>query len=516
MSRIVFKTGLLLFVVSVSSKLLGFIREVLIAKNYGTSYIADAYYVALTPGTLAITFSITISSVFLPLFIKLSSDRKKSYLFANNVLLIFASTFLALYIFVIFFSDVVINFLAPGLPVEGQDWANTLIKILFPLVFIVIVVQLYTLMLNAFNNYVASAFSILPNNLIIILYLWLYGDKYGMEGVAIVTLIAYVFQLFILYLLIRKHKYKIIDNMEVWNSNSKEFILLLLPIIISSAFTQLNSIVDRILASGISEGAIASLSYAFTFRGIATGVFITPIITLTFTKLVKHSHKKDYIAVSEITHKSIFLVFVLLIPLTLIFMFFSKEIIQILLERGQFDTKATEMTSTVFWAYSLGILAIGFREITLRCFYSYGDTKTPTYIIITGSIINIILSYILVKSIGIMGLGLSSSISFIVTAVITTILLKKNLSSIWSPDFLKKLFILLITTGIVGGSIYYLKYVNLLNFFFSENKYLNVIGLGLYGAFAYSLFVLLLILFKVEDILALTKKLVVSRKKEMK
>jgi putative peptidoglycan lipid II flippase len=297
------------------------------------------------------------------------------------------------------------------------------------------------------------------------------------------------------------------NNTEIWGVNSKEFTLLLLPIIVSSGFNQMNSVVDRILASGISEGAIASLSYAFRLRGIATGIFITPIITLTFPKLARHSHKKDYTQVSELTHKSLFSVFVLLLPLTLIFMFFSKEIIEILLERGNFDSRATEMTSGIFWAYSLGIIAIGFREVTLRAFYSYGDTKTPTYIMIIGSVSNVILSYLFIKWFGLTGLGLSSSISFVITALITIVALKKNLSSIWSRPFIQQMLRLTLVTGIVGGTIYYLKYLNLIHFLLMDNKYLKILGLGLYGIFAYLLFILLLVVLKEEEILTLIKKL---------
>lgn len=508
MSKGVLKAGLALFIISVASKLLGFIREMLVANYYGTSYVADAYYIALTPSTLAITFSMAISSVFLPLFVKYSSDRKQSYLFANNVLTLFLTAVVAIYIFVMLCTELFIDTLAPGLPAQAENLSIVLVKILFPLVFIVIAVQIYTLMLNTFNDYVASAASVLPNNIIIILYLWIFGDKYGITGVTIITLAASVIQLVILYLLLRKqHNYTIMNNTEIWGVNSKEFTLLLLPIIVSSGFNQMNSVVDRILASGISEGAIASLSYAFRLRGIATGIFITPIITLTFPKLARHSHKKDYTQVSELTHKSLFSVFVLLLPLTLIFMFFSKEIIEILLERGSFDSRATEMTSGIFWAYSLGIIAIGFREVTLRAFYSYGDTKTPTYIMIIGSIANVILSYVFIKWYGLTGLGLSSSISFIITALITIVALKKNLSSIWSRPFIQQMLRLTFVTGIVGGAVYYLKYLNLIHFLLLDNKYLKILGLGLYSIIAYLLFILLLVLLKEEEILTLIKKL---------
>jgi len=505
-----FKVGLALFIISIISKLMGFFREVLIANYFGISYSADAYYVALTPATLAITFSIVISSVFLPLFVKNSRDRNYSFLFANSVLSMFLIGVSFFYINILIFTDFFINLLAPGLPPEAETTSITLIKYLFPIVFIVIAIQIYTLMLNTFEDYVASAASILPNNLIIIIYFWIYGNEYGITGVAVVTLIANLAQLFILYYLLRKHhKYRIIHSVKVWSPDSKVFMLLFLPVLVSSGFSQLNSVIDRLLASSISEGAIASLSYAFRLRGIVTGIFIAPIITLTFPKLAKHSQNQNYSEVSDLTHKSVFSVFILLIPLTIMFLFFYREIIQVLFERGNFDSDATTVTSEVFWAYSIGILAIGFREVTLRAFYSYGDTKTPTFIMIIGSLTNIGLSYLLIKPFGLMGLGLSASISFVISSCITIILLKRNLDSIWSRAFVSQMLKLVVASAIVSVSIFYLKYGFAIDF--SSNKYTQLIGLGVYGIFSYVLFLFILLLLKEKAILGLLQKLLIKK-----
>ncbi|OAS17177.1 murein biosynthesis integral membrane protein MurJ [Paenibacillus oryzisoli] len=516
MTRVLFKTGMVLFLITMVSKVLGFTREILIARNYGTSSLADAYYVALTPAMLAITFSFTLSSVFLPLYVQVASHKKTSNVFTNNVLFLFFSIFIVAYTLVIVFTQHVIHLLAPGLTAEAEAMAITLVRILFPLVFIVIAIQIYTLMLNTFHDYMASAASILPNNLIIIAYLWLFGDKHGMVGIAVTTLIAYVIQLAILFILLKGHHYKVVKHVELWRPDSKKFLLLLYPILFSSGFNQCNAIVDRILASGISEGAIAALSYAFNLRGIATGIVITPIITLTFPELSRLSHNQDYDKVSTLTHNSLFTLFILLMPLTVIFMSFSPTIVQTLLERGSFDSQATAMTSTIFWAYSLGILAIGFREVTLRAFYSFGDTRTPTYIMIAGTVVNMVLSYILVRSSGVMGIGLSASISFILTAVITAILLKRKQASIWSRDFIRKMMKLTVAMGGCGLAVYLLKLVPLFGSLLVVNRYYTVIGLSLYAMFAYFIFIVLLLVMKEDDLIGLMKKLLFRRKKEMK
>jgi putative peptidoglycan lipid II flippase len=495
MSKGIFKAGLLLFLISIISKLMGFFREVLIANHYGTSSEADAYYIALTPGTLAITFSIAISSVFLPLFIKLSLKRKEAFLFGNNVLTMFLLGVVMLYLLFFVFTDLFINLLAPGLSVSGKALSIDLLKIMLPLVFIVIAIQIYILMLNSFDEYLYSAASVIPNNLIIILYLLIFGDRYGIEGVAYVTLFAFSLQLIVLYLLIKYRFQYTLSNLKIWGNHSKSFIILLFPILISSALSQLNAVVDRMLASSISEGAVASLSYAFRLRGIATGIFITPIITLTFPKLSRSSHKNDRNEVVNLTQNSIYTVFFLLLPLTIIFMVYSEDIIQFLFERGSFDHKATKMTSAIFWGYSLGILAIGFRDVTLRTFYSYGDTKTPAIVLILSSIVNVILSYLLVKPFGLAGLGFSSSVSFIITSLIIIVLLRSKMDGIWSKEFNFKMLKMFSAAGLSSMIILYFK--ERIQFSLPASEAFNqFILLGLVSIITYLLFIVILLLFK--------------------
>lgn len=512
MSGKVFKAGMLIFVITVASKIMGFIKEMLIANKYGTTYVADAYYIGLTPVTLAITFAVAMGSVFLPMFIKHSNDKRESFAFSNNILMLFFMVTLILYMFLLAFNEQFLNFLAPGVSKVTGDLAIVLLYILFPLVFVVIAIQVYTLMLNAYNNYIQAAATILPNNLLVILYLYFLGDTYGIIGVSIATVLAFTVQLVILYFILKKQEYKIIHNINFWDSRSKEFLVLLFPIIISSAFNQLNAVMDRILASGLEEGAIAALLYAFRLRGIATGLFITPVITLTFPKLAKFSNDKNNIGIAKITQKSLIVILLLLAPLTLIFMSFSREIIEILFERGNFNSNATNMTASVFWAYSLGIIAIGVRDVSIRTFFSRGDTKTPTYIMIAGSIINAILSYFFVNQWGLIGLGLSSSVALIMTAIVITVFLTRKVKNIWSDAFIYTILKIFIITVLIGMFLFYLKQLNIFSFSYFDSRIDQIMSLSAYGILTYILFILLLIVFREKESMKLLRGLLQNKK----
>ena len=136
MSKNLVKAGILLFILSTVSKLLGFLRETFLAYYYGTSYESDAYFIALTPSTLAITFSLSLSSVFLPLFVKYMSNKKEAYRFTNNIITMFFIVTGILYLSLYMDNSPIIKLLAPGLPPESEALSNQLLKVLYIMFFV--------------------------------------------------------------------------------------------------------------------------------------------------------------------------------------------------------------------------------------------------------------------------------------------------------------------------------------------------------------------------------------------
>jgi putative peptidoglycan lipid II flippase len=445
-----FKAGVIVFIITTFSKVLGFLRETFVAYHFGTSFESDAYYLALTPSTLAITFSLSLSSVFLPQFINHLKKIEDAYDFANKVLLIILISSFILYGLILAFGEGAMTLLAPGLPTDTESLSVLLLQILFPLTFIVLAIQIYTVMLNSFDNFFTPAISILPNNLLILIYLLFFVDEWGIIGLAYVTLLAFIIQLTILFITLRKFDYTFKIASNILDTNVKNFSILLLPILLSTAFSQLNAIVDRVLASTQSEGSIAALMYSYRLRTLVAGIFITAVITVTFPKLSRIKDKTKELV--DLTQNSLLSILLLIGPLSVFFIIFHMEIIQVLFERGAFNPQATLVTSSIFLYYSIGLVFMGYREILSRNFFAAGDTKTPTKIMIISLFTTMLLSVIFVQVMGISGLGLSSSIGLIINAAIISFSINKVTKGIWSKDFLKssyKIVVSIIGTGII-------------------------------------------------------------------
>ncbi|SFG51821.1 putative peptidoglycan lipid II flippase [Priestia megaterium] len=456
MSKLV-KSGIIVFVITALSKVLGFLRETFLAYQFGTSFETDAYFVALTPSTLAITFALSVSSVFIPLFVKNMYDRQEAHRFANNIIIIFFLVCIGLYLCLFLNGKAFISLIAPGLPDYAETLSIQMLKILFPLVFVSIAIQMYTDMLNSYERFSASAMSLLPNNLLIIFYLVIVGKDFGIGGVAYITLAAFLIQLIILYSLLRKEQYQFRLSQKVFDIKTKEFLILVFPVIISSAFSQVNAIVDRFIASNLSEGSISALMYSFRLRSMITGIFVTAIITVTFPKISKLALKLNKEELVNLTQDSLKMILLIVGPISAYLMLFSTDIIKLLFERGEFSHEATIATSGVFFYYSLGLIFIGIRDVVVRNFYALGDTKSPTIIIIASLFINIILSFVLVNMMGLNGLGLSSTLGILLSIILLNTKLNSILPNIWSEKFIWGSAKITLSIIAAGSLIYFMR-----------------------------------------------------------
>ncbi|MCL6584922.1 MAG: murein biosynthesis integral membrane protein MurJ [Anoxybacillus sp.] len=511
MSNKLVKAGTFIFLVTFISKILGFLRETFIAYHFGTSVESDAYFVALTPSTLAITFSISLSSVFLPMFIKYANDRHAAFIFSNRILFLFFSLSTFVYLLVIIKGDLFVSLIAPGMSSQGKTLAVEMLKILFPLVFIVIAIQLYTVMLNSFDCYFIPTASILPNNLLLILYLLFIGDSFGITSVSYVTLFSFLIQFIILYIYLRTFGYRFRTS-NFFDPTTKEFMVLLFPILISTAFSQLNAVVDRFLASTLQEGSISALMYSYKLRTLILGIFVTSVISVTAPKISRLAHENSLKEVGHVTRESVLIVLLLLAPLTCIFMLFSREIIEILFERGEFGKEATLLTSRIFFYSSFAILGAGLRDIIIRTFYAFGDTKSPTKIIIAGLILNMMLSFLFVKLMGLSGLGLSLSMAMIFSSVAIGIKLNKIVPDIWNskPFYMSVLKIAI--SAILSTIIFiFTKSIWAFAFDISDSFSIKSIILIICCASYCLIFILFLLLFKVEVLISFLRNTVIPK-----
>ncbi len=417
---------------TIISRLLGYLRDILIAIFLGTGVLADVFFVAFRiPNTFRRLFSEgTFNAAFVPSYAsELVKGKQKSNKFANNV---FNLLFLVLFFLVLvvqIFMPAFVSIIAPGFinDFEKMQLAINLTRITFPFLFFISLASFFSAILNSHNKFAAASAAPIFLNIILIIILFFsksLGDQlvyYLSYGVSLAGII----QLLFLYKFASKH-YSLKFNFKIKTDNKvKLFFKKLLPSIFSSGVTQINILVGTIIAS-FQSSAVSYLYYAdriyqinLAIAGIAIGVVVLP-------QLSKHvqSKKKDKILL--IQNKALELSLFLSLPASVALLIGSEQIISALFGYGSFDEDSVLNSGKALYYFALGLPAFSLIKVFSTFFFSNHDTKTPFNISLVSVVINIVISIYYFNEIGFIIIPIATTISSWFNALLLFIYLKSR------------------------------------------------------------------------------------------
>src|SRR6056300_1292606 len=433
---------------SIISRILGYLRDILIANFLGKNFFADAFFVAFRiPNTFRRLFSEgTFNAAFVPSYSsEILKGKAKSNKFASEVFNLLFLILLILILLVQIFMPTFVSLIAPGFLEDNEKMqlAINLTRITFPFLFLISLASFFAGILNSYNRFAeAAAAPIILNIILIIVLLFskLLNDSlvyYLSYAVTLAGLLQFIF----LYFFVRKFfKIKFDLSFKI-SKNVKVFFKKLLPSIFSSGVTQINILVGTIIAS-FQASAVSYLYYAdriyqinLAIAGIAIGVVILP-------QLSKHiqSRKKDKILL--IQNKALELSLFLSLPATIALVIGSEQIISALFGYGSFNENSV---------------------INSSFFFANNDTKTPFYISLISVVLNIFISIYYFSEVGFIIIPIATSISSWFNSMLLFIFLKKQKLFYFNKIFFIK-FIKIVFASILMGLFFNF----LLNFFQNE------------------------------------------------
>ncbi len=447
---------------TIISRLLGYLRDVLIAIFLGTSFLADVFFVAFRiPNTFRRLFAEgTFNAAFVPSYTsELAKSNSKSKSFANKI---FNLLFLGLFFLVLvieLFMPAFVSLIAPGFiqNTEKIELAINLTRITFPFLMFVSLSSFFSAILNSHNKFaVASAAPIILNLILIgILFLGNYlNDKliYFLSwGVSIAGLLQMIFLYrFVKRFYVIKFSFKFKIDKKV-----KVFFKKLLPSIFSLGVTQINILVGTIIAS-FQASAVSYLYYAdriyqinLAIAGIAIGVVVLP-------QLSKHVYLKKKDKILQIQNKALELSMFLSLPACAALFVGSEEIISALFGYGSFDKEAVSNSAKALFYFGLGLPAFALIKVFSTFFFANQDTKTPFYISLISVVLNICISVYYFKSLGFIIIPIATTISSWFNSLILFIYLRKKKLFKFNEIFFSRLFKILLASFLMGLFFKYL------------------------------------------------------------
>lgn len=423
---------------TIVSKVLGFVRETSLAAVFGATSATDAYLLAQTiPYLLFATISYALTTTFIPVYSHVREEQGKEagFRFANTVLW---AVLLVAVVFVMageVLAEQLVRLVAPGLDGPVAELTEYLSRILFPMMIFQLLSGVVTGILQAEGKFAVPTAAGLAQNSAIITSIIFFGPRYGIASVAVGTMVGAGLSFAVKLPALTRTGFRWRAVFNVHDPGLRRMVILMLPAILSAGADQVNTLVDRMLASGLPEGRIAALNYANRLMLLAPGIIGASITTVIYPTLAKLAAQKDWDRFNEGLVRALSFIHFLLVPVAIGVPVLREPLVRIVYERGAFDAAATQETAWALLFFSLGIAMFTMRDLISRAFFTLQDTKTPLVLGVVTVAINIVLNLLLVGPLEQGGLALATVIATTLGFILGMIAFgRKILSRLsWTP-----------------------------------------------------------------------------------
>lgn len=437
------------------SKILGFVREAIIAAYFGANEYTDAFFLAQNmPSMLFPAVCNSVSIAFTSLYVKrINEDDVTGDLYGSRMLNASFILGVLLSVFGLIISPIIVPVFAPGFKGAQLELAILLTRLTMSAFSLTMLTYMLTAILNSRRFFIGAQIAGVLHNVVLILCLFVFGPGQSMEFLTITFVFGLFVQVLVLVLCCKnKFTYHFLVN--PFHEETKRLVLLSTPILLGNCVSQINSIVDKMLSSTLGNGSVSSLSYATTLYTVVVSVFIMSLSSVLYPSLIDHIANNDKDGLSRDLIRSLLMLSLALFIISAISIYDSNTIVRIVFGRGNFDSIAVKNTSAALLFYCPCFVFYGIREALSKLFYAIQDSKTPMINSAVGVIVNIITSISLVRIMGIAGIALGTTVSAIVSSILLMISTRKRFAYIKLKKLYKPMLLQLLVATISVALLY--------------------------------------------------------------
>lgn len=420
------------------SRILGFVRDIVIARLFGVYLYAQAFVIAFKLPNLFrdLVGEGAVNAAVIPVFSEyLAKEKKAEFWELCNVLMNLLLVILAgITVFGIVFSPVLVRLIAPGFANDPTQFAVTvkLNRLIFPYILLIGLAAYSMGILNSLRHFIIPAFAPCLLNISIIICALIWGE--GVKGLASGVLIGGVLQLAVQIPILYKKGFRFSLTNKFKHPAIAKIGKLMTPRLFSSAIYQLNNFVDTIFGSLsfiVGNGAVAALYFSYRLIQFPLGIFGNSLSQAILPTLsLQAVDPEDYQKFKETLAFGLRAIIFVMVPASLGFMVLAKPIVSGLFMGGKFDSYSVGATASALFFYSIGLFAYGSTKILQNAFFALRDTLTPTVISALVLVLNIFLNALLMFPMKLAGLALATSISGIIGFFILFYLVNKKIGGL--------------------------------------------------------------------------------------
>ena len=466
MSKSFIRSSSVVAVMTFLSRILGLIRDFVIARYFGANGLTDAFLVAFRiPNFFRRLFAEgAFSQAFLPILadVKANQSDQEVQLVINHIATKLLSVLMLITLIAVVLAPVIIFLFAWGFYFNADMTqfylASNMLRITFPYLLLISLTALSGSILNTYDNFSIPAFTPVLLNISLILSAIFLSKFLSTPIMALAwgVLIGGVAQLSfqIPFLLKIKRLPKIqFGHHKALTTLKKRMI----PALFGVSVSQINLLVDTMIASTLIAGSVSWLYYSDRLLELPLALIGIALATVALAKLSNYHSKKDNKNFIDTIDKALLYALILGFPACIGLVFLSEELIVTLFQYELFDAHAAKQTSLSLQAYGSGLMAFIAIKIFAPIFLSRGDTKTPVKAGVVAMISNVILNLILVQFYGHIGLAAATSISALINATLLYFFLIQQSIFKFNISFYKMLIKVIFAVTIMAMYIWYFK-----------------------------------------------------------
>ena len=430
-SRGIASAATLVMLLFILSRGTGLLREMIIGARFGTAADLDAYLAAFRIPDLLFQLVAggALGSAFIPTFAAAWTEgsQQQAWLLFSRVLNLL-TLFLVLLcgLAMLFAEPLVAGLIAPGFSAEQQRLTASLMRWMLASTVVFGASGLIMGALNAVQHFLLPAVAPVLYNCAIIAGAWLLAPVVGIHGLVIGVAGGSVLHLLVQLPALLRQKVRYRFSFRIGDAQVREVARLMGPRVLGLLFVQLNFLVNTVLASGLPDGSLSALNYAWLLMLLPQGIFAQAVATVAFPTFSAQVAAGDRAQLMATLSGLLRLILFLSIPAAFLLYVLDEPLIELLFQRGRFDAASTQAVAYALRFFALGLVAHAVVEIVVRVFYALHDTATPVVAGVATVALNILLSLALIGRLSFGGLALANSIATALEMLVLLVLLARK------------------------------------------------------------------------------------------
>ncbi len=440
MSRKLFKSTLIVSGMTLISRVLGFVRDVVLAVIFGAGPAFDAFVVAFKlPNFFRRLFGEgAFSQAFVPVLAEYRTKRSPEEVraFINHITGSLSVALLLVVAIAEIIAPFIIMIFAPGFlhdPIRFP-YATHMIRITFPYLLLIALTAFAGAILNTYNRFAVPAVTSVLLNVAMIVVAWSWAPHASIPIYVLAwgVMIGGVVQLLVQLPFLQQLRLMPMPRLQWRDPGVLRVMKLMVPALFGVSVAQISLLIDNFFASFLPDGSISWLYYSDRLTYLPLGVIGVALATVVLPNLSRHHSAASSDTYSKTLDWALRMVVLIGVPAAVALFILAGPLLATLIRHGAFDSFDVIMTRKSLWAFSLGLPGFMLVKIVASAFYSKQNIKTPVKVAAAAVVVNLILNIALIKPLAHAGLALSTSIASLVDALVLLFLLLKK--DIYHPE----------------------------------------------------------------------------------